>query len=46
MMVLVDKFQIIFKEWLHLIQPECAETEMIEQKEEEEETGGAYNLQS
>jgi hypothetical protein len=49
MMVLVDKFSFIFKDWLHLIQPSYDEPEMIMQDEEEEESNNSkpspYNLQ-
>ena len=49
MMVLVDKFSYIFKDWLHLIQPSYDEPEMIIQDEEEVETNiskaSPYNLQ-
>lgn len=49
MMVLVDKFTFIFKDWLHLIKPSYDEPELIIQDEEEQETkissASPYNLQ-
>jgi hypothetical protein len=49
MMVLVDKFSYIFKEWLPLIRPSYDEPEMIMQDDEDTDSNNSkpspYNLQ-